>query len=490
MRKTILLLSLIAFFTSCDNIKQDNSAPSKQIDSSINVEVDRITFSTALAKALQNEEFRELIKSEALKKFDGDYDIFYQKLKDVRLSSGLTVESLIGSYLEKDADIMKLTRNLPLLTIFIPELSRHSASKWDTKNEIPIVGVRNYGDLAVNKPMKTFDSNGNEGSLSYRQDFLRPIIIVKDNERLVDERSKTSRLSSVNTEAHEPYLVNDLGQFAFWDNTFDKRIPEKEKYARINDLTDGFYDTELLPDIREAFENGSSCQRDNVYYRILPQLGRNSGVYRPNFAEALTSIRFSDKSMFNYVMDDATDGNFEFQVTIAMTGAAPGAINSLNKGISCSRNDVFSLTVDPDGYFIVNDTKLHLFEPIPIVGWNIKTYGDTWKFVVQELDPGTTTTVSSSVSSTFGTNFTNNDTKTGIGFGTSTQQVFNSGFNYVTTGASDALFDGTAEYCQPLVTSMSTYPMPPFGFPVNLYSHGPQITTGYVTLNMRTAQLW
>ena len=60
-----------------------------------------IEFSKALACSMNASlELRSVIKSEALKKFNFDYDVLYSTISLYKLSSGLTVDEFMGSYMD------------------------------------------------------------------------------------------------------------------------------------------------------------------------------------------------------------------------------------------------------------------------------------------------------------------------------------------------------------------------------------------------------
>jgi hypothetical protein len=61
------------------------------------VNADMSLFSLTFNKALVNEDVRIFLKEEALKKFDGDYDILYQNVKNLKLKSGKTFEETLLS---------------------------------------------------------------------------------------------------------------------------------------------------------------------------------------------------------------------------------------------------------------------------------------------------------------------------------------------------------------------------------------------------------
>lgn len=83
-------------------------------------------FSSALVKVLgQNEEVRSLIKEEALKQIDFDYDVLYCLIKDKQLKNGVTLEEYLEKYLTSD-ELKCIHKQLPTLTLFVPTLPENS----------------------------------------------------------------------------------------------------------------------------------------------------------------------------------------------------------------------------------------------------------------------------------------------------------------------------------------------------------------------------
>ncbi len=48
-----------------------------------------------VAKSLQNEDFRKLIKNEAIKQFDGDYDVLFQITKNLSVNKKQTLNDFL-----------------------------------------------------------------------------------------------------------------------------------------------------------------------------------------------------------------------------------------------------------------------------------------------------------------------------------------------------------------------------------------------------------
>lgn len=79
-------------------------------------------FSFALARVLnESEGVRKLIKEEAIKQFDYDYDVLYMLVKDKKLSGGGTLEEFLSKYMSKE-NLLALYKEMPTLTVFVPVL--------------------------------------------------------------------------------------------------------------------------------------------------------------------------------------------------------------------------------------------------------------------------------------------------------------------------------------------------------------------------------
>jgi hypothetical protein len=94
-------LSLMAL-TSCkkDSIaSKSNGVENKSNASNVkNVDEEQWQFAQTLNKAMAQPEVRQFLKSEALKKFDGDFDILYKNVRNTKLSTGKTFEETLLSF--------------------------------------------------------------------------------------------------------------------------------------------------------------------------------------------------------------------------------------------------------------------------------------------------------------------------------------------------------------------------------------------------------
>src|ERR1044071_2751089 len=135
MKRKFMLLSMIAglFFVSCKKeiANPETTAPLSELTSRQSNQL-RTDFAKVLARAITNPHVQTLIKNEALKQFNNDYDVLFQLVKDKDIEPGVTfIDYLASSGLTEEMRI-GIDRSLPLLTIFVPELPHFSVEKWNT----------------------------------------------------------------------------------------------------------------------------------------------------------------------------------------------------------------------------------------------------------------------------------------------------------------------------------------------------------------------
>lgn len=156
-----------------------NTNTISEVDSSLEA------FSILLSKALYAEpELRYFVKKEALQKKDYDYDVFYPYVKDEIIDGNRTVEEILKQYDSEDI-LESVIIAHPLLTVLVPDWSWvnedcFSAERWDCT--IPDVGV---GFLSDSEDHAIY-WNGEYAFKMRNGEFCSaPILIVKDNDRLV-----------------------------------------------------------------------------------------------------------------------------------------------------------------------------------------------------------------------------------------------------------------------------------------------------------------
>ncbi|MCH8535608.1 MAG: hypothetical protein LAT51_11110, partial [Flavobacteriaceae bacterium] len=204
MRK-LFLFALTIFIVSCaDDFEANNESfeVSKREDPIIfdeerltDVELMRLDFVKAVGLALKHSEpFREVIKSEALKKFNRDYDVLYDMIKDYPINGNVetndlgsvqytSVSELLHIFMPSSRRLSEIEAKLPYLTIFVPTLPEDtfSAELWETNNQVPEVALR----LFSTNDVPIFDSEYEEMYV-LDSDLIPsyPVVVVKDNERV------------------------------------------------------------------------------------------------------------------------------------------------------------------------------------------------------------------------------------------------------------------------------------------------------------------
>lgn len=186
-------------------------------------------FGKALVRVLADEQgTRQLIKTEALKQFNHDYDVLYHMVKNQPVRDGLTFRQAIQRALPSEATagtpaartlplLEEIERELPLLTIMVPELPQNSfsAEKWDVATEIPIVALRIWAEQGV----PYVACNGEEDYIPYNYTPGFPVVVVKDNERVTTSRQPSElTFKTPNTDFY----------FQFTDRNF-VNIAERKK---------------------------------------------------------------------------------------------------------------------------------------------------------------------------------------------------------------------------------------------------------------------
>ncbi|WP_282638550.1 hypothetical protein [Sphingobacterium thalpophilum] len=387
--------------------------------------------SRVFAKALGDKQIRNFIREEALKKFDNDYDVLYQLVKDNKLENGETFAEVLESYADDRVFFRKSLENQPLLTIYVPELEKFSAESWNITSEIPLVAVRNLSEKKAGKPLLAYDAKGIIRELSYNEEPNFPVVVLKSNERVtVVNNEEINKAASIRNSRKKDALANTKkGGIYFIDDHFDnirssissvdtKKLAGNQKgpkaststygYAAANGKHQMFFnfagDDPSFPNyvgsptmFNAAYKQ---YQRDYIYYNInnLTDTGR----FNNSHVESIYSISVNQNASKGYIVDDLrdwTDGILEIKVHVSFVNRT-GGFESLYKIFPVSANELFKKEINID-----KPRVYYLPDPIKLVGWDMYQLGDKWHFFVEEIDPGSesskTITASSSFSSSW-----------------------------------------------------------------------------------------
>lgn len=426
--KQVGLLLALFIVGSCSNDMIETSNNSSLIEESYD-EIDlnslKSEFSFALARVLnESEGARKLIKEEAIKQFDHDYDVLYMLVKEKRLSGEGTLEELLSKYMSKE-NLQVLYRKMPTLTIFVPVLPEDifSAEKWNVAQEIPFVAYKNKeGQIWY------VDNTGKVDIIANNEIPAFPIVVVKPSERVVLQSALTRnydnscvlRAENGMNFVFEYKEFNNLVKANTRVSSLDiparlQKVFDAKKYADRNGVWQRDY---VYYDIMENNCRGAFCKEMSECIYYLELLGNPNTVYGNisdqdddphHYDEQLQATRDhpNNRGPENFWFN----GNYEFIVKVYVSNINLVS-NEIIKGISIPPYDLFELDLQTQGRYrpnlikgVKSIKKYYLPEPLPLFDWNIEEYSTSVKISIQEKDLQTTTQNVVETTTTFATNF-------------------------------------------------------------------------------------
>jgi hypothetical protein len=472
----LLPLAMLLLIMSCTKRNNESVEPvnNPTNESTINEnEFATTEFAKVLAKALTTKEVREIIKQEALKRFDKDYDILYQFSKDVSFNGSKSLQQILAGYAKDSVAFINLTEQLPLITIFVPHIHNFNPEDWNTDQQIPIVAVRKTSSIKKEEVLNAYNSREEEIILNYRKSPEQPVIVVKENERVtyVDNNNNERKV-----ESKTSFLRTARGIFSFTDECYDG-LNTKSATTTGSRM--------IIPiDPLGIYARNQQIEpvRDYIYYGIDPSTGVGSGPLKNNYAEFLMGMKPISADSKSFFVD-WTDGMLEFRLTTFFI-PREGAISSITKHFPCDPDKLFG----PNGSIGELDLTAN---PIELANWDMEKYGDAWKLVLIEFDPGSETTYTTSFSSTFGWNFgldvgLGTLVKIGLKFGISQTKTRSESVSVKITDTSDNLGETILDYSTPLqVINPYAPPRPGQGPQYLPYSINTGIMQMYITTKKR-----
>ena len=498
-----LLVCNMLFSLSCrDEIipEKDSKKETPKVKLS-NTEIKK-EFGVALAKVLKDSPaVRKLIKDEALKQIDFDYDVLYLLVKDERLSDNTTLEEQLLKYV--DPELLTLVEvQIPNLTIFVPKLPENSfsAELWDVINEAPCVGIR----TRETNDIFAFDPEGKEFLIESQYIPAYPIVVVKECERI---------FSTVNTKTQGGFIStksNTLVSLAFLDDAFNNSNMDKQtKTERPPAGGDREFPTAPPPVIPESqlmkayeayniYANSDGWQRDYIYYNISPN--SPNGPFNNDFEECLVGLEMvgDPMSCYNKIVDQTktsdpyfvggsninrpsdqkantgwSEGDFEFKVKIEYASATAAGAEVI-KYIPVSPNELFRLGLKmkpPSGsgagvgrvgtYTLEGMTLKKKELNVPLFRWNLEDYSPSIKITVAEVDLNEVTKEGNSKTVEFAGNFGFDigwgvKVKKGLKFGTSSTVKRTVSTELTTTRGNDELGEAVASFGDKVIMKIDT----------------------------------
>lgn len=450
-------------------------------------------FSSALVKVLgQNEEVRSLIKEEALKQIDFDYDVLYCLIKDKQLKNGVTLEEYLEKYLTSD-ELKCIHKQLPTLTLFVPTLPENSFSvhSWNTIDELPAVAVK----VSDNNDVKIYYGNGE--TEVFPADIIPgfPVVVVKENERIVRNGEILSKTVSENIEETNLIFVDEI-----FNNLHGKDLVNTKTRANRPDrpvpLPKVDNPEDYLPanmkktyEAYKIYKNTTGWQRDYIYYGITPTtdkgpfdynmkeflvgfelMGNALGFYRKiadQDGDPKSSIPIGGVLPANSSIITWTEGEYEFKVT-TYVGSKSTIGTEYKSFFRLKPDQLFRAEVERvisrpgmPGYTVYKLVGLkskRVDLDLPLFEWDLENYGATIKIAIEEVDGQETEVNSISSSIEFATNFGfdasfGEKVKFGVKFGSTIKEVLNVSNTITKTLGGDELGEVIINFADPVVIS-------------------------------------
>lgn len=450
-------------------------------------------FSSALVKVLgQNEEVRSLIKEEALKQIDFDYDVLYCLIKDKQLKNGVTLEEYLEKYLTSD-ELKCIHKQLPTLTLFVPTLPENSFSvhSWNTIDELPAVAVK----ISDNNDVKIYYGNGE--TEVFPADIIPgfPVVVVKENERIVRNGEILSKTVSENIEETNLIFVDEI-----FNNLHGKDLVNTKTRANRPDrpvpLPKVDNPEDYLPanmkktyEAYKIYKNTTGWQRDYIYYGITPTtdkgpfdynmkeflvgfelMGDALGFYRKiadQDGDPKSSIPIGGVLPANSSIITWTEGEYEFKVT-TYVGSKSTIGTEYKSFFRLKPDQLFRAEVERvisrpgmPGYTVYKLVGLkskRVDLDLPLFEWDLENYGATIKIAIEEVDGQETEVNSISSSIEFATNFGfdasfGEKVKFGVKFGSTIKEVLNVSNTITKTLGGDELGEVIINFADPVVIS-------------------------------------
>ncbi|MCP1386434.1 hypothetical protein [Runella salmonicolor] len=479
--KSVFCLFVCIFMLSCKTNLSDDQINPKQGYKNARAGLEekeylKKSFAISLAKSLKESKmFREILKSEALKQFDEDYDVLYNFIKNKTLENNVKVKDLILKNMDNRAKIKDIERLLPTLTIFVPSLPMESfsASKWNVETQIPKVAIRSF----TSNDIPVIDSELNESVIPAKYIPGFPVVVVKENIRLISK----NHIDYNRTNTNRILKDSDGGEYKFIDNCFDKEFKKNKRIALFGTLNSKIVDAYTI------FQNTDNWHRDHIYYGL--SLSSSSGPFNYDFEERITSFKFVNGNAYSVIADQTEDpqllgsidntsqtafwtsGSFVFKFK-ALINAKNGVGAEVSNFYYASPVDIFEIQYQAyqvgyvTFYAPINVVPKEVNPNISIFKWNLYEYSTSIKISVEEIDSQETQTTTFQNSATFAANFDASGTinKVGLKFGSSFQQSQNITSQIVTTLGSDILGDCIVNFADNVITGTGSI------FGINYYN--------------------
>lgn len=289
--------TIIAFFAatlsmfSCTNedliVDNKDCVESKQLEVSQKEDL-KLEFAKAFSSVISNSiDARKIIKTEAIKQFDKNYDVLWATIKDERVGNS-TFAECVASYSSPDL-IEALNENLPLLNILFPEIKMFdiNAETYDcSDNELPVSVCSKDKNLLLYAGEVTDTIPANEVPAFN-------VLVVNENNRVIANKEVKTRGANYSFTFVSPSFdgsrTNSSTRSAVVDNSYvGNKAINAYKYFYKDD----------------ASTNSMALQRDYIYYGLTPT--NHSGALNFNVSEYISFIEVNPTTYFT-IADQKTN---------------------------------------------------------------------------------------------------------------------------------------------------------------------------------------
>lgn len=492
LKITIFFLLLASLQLSCSKENKTQN----EVDSTVEQKgVELSDFAVLLSKAVYNDaQLRSFIKSESIRQFDKDYDVFYPLVKDRIIYDGLTFRDIL-IYYDSDNKLDAIEKEEPLLNILVPDWSWvdescFSPNNWDTTSQEVVVTFENSDDS-----VPLFGNGEFLGTIQGNIIPSGPVLVVKRNERMVYNPTKSSidAYAFVDEEFDGCTNIETRGTVYEHDYEFSTSQPDDEV------LTLG-----LSPKIRQAYSESVKDyhlpQRDHIYYDMTSD--KNTGVLDFHYSERLLRFRFTDGNIPG-LYDDTVVGNDMNLVSNESPGKAL-TDEELKQMIWCEGNlevvfhvmagsreyrrtksfqfkDAFSVSEVHfewfQNFFRTVTWRYYEIDPMTLVPkwislnwklftWDLTQFPTAYCVWAEEVDSGASITRSHQCSFKYANNFSQSTTveaginntitlKMGFGTGESLESTNQESITIATKEENDDLGQTWVQYTDPVITHIN-----------------------------------
>lgn len=185
LRGGALTLALATSLMGCNREKMAQELPQpSQTAAQAQANQQLAAVAKALARTLSTDAAaRQALKAEALKKFDGDYDVLYQPFAAGHAAFGQHVAEAVASTGPAGLTMPALLGRIPMLNISVPV----NIEKWDAATYAPLVIFipAGYNERTATRVL-AYDQDGNEHWLDAKKAPGFPVVVVGPSERVRD----------------------------------------------------------------------------------------------------------------------------------------------------------------------------------------------------------------------------------------------------------------------------------------------------------------